>query len=237
MFLQAAFYVSLSLLAASVAAAPSPNPHFDDSHLPGLRLPREEVQAMKKDQTYPPGYVHRNITLGEGSDAVSVPIVEANLNILLDDDDGVRARSLVARDQCISYRASQGSCLINYCWTANNGTIYSEWLGITGGKVAASDNPIRMTTSNINTLSLSTTYNTGYNSWFPNHHECSDSDTMTYTNHYLANGVTGVAYLHGLQCDTCFFKSLGCMPNTGFASNGLSAWSSSSAAPIYCGGN
>jgi hypothetical protein len=233
MFLQGAFHLSLYLFAASIAAAPSPNPDFDDSHLPSLRLPREEVQAMKESQTYPPGYIHQYVTLGEGSDAVTVPIVEADLNVLLDNEDGARARSLATRDQkCNMFSAAGSNCLINYCWTGTDGVVYSEWLSVLPGKKPASSNPKTVSTSNINNLYLSDTYNTGYNHWFPNGHECSNSDTQMYTKHRLADGVVGDAYVDGLQCDTCFFSSLECLSD--FTGNNLVAFTGGTAVPIHC---
>jgi hypothetical protein len=117
MFLQRAFYISLYIFAVSIAAAPPPNPYFDESHLPSSSLSRDEVQAMREGQTYPPGYSHRYITLGEGSDAASEPIVEADPNILLDDENGVRARSLAARGNCQSRSSIGSTCFITYCWT------------------------------------------------------------------------------------------------------------------------
>jgi hypothetical protein len=56
-----------------------------------------DIHSLRTLQTYPPGYIHQNITLGEGSDAVTVTIVEADFDILLDGEDGVRARSLTTR--------------------------------------------------------------------------------------------------------------------------------------------
>jgi hypothetical protein len=207
---QKAFYISYYLFATFIAAAPSPNPDFDDSHLPSLRLPWEEVQAMKEGQPYPPGYIHTYITFGKGSDAFSVPIIEADPSILLDDEDGVRARSLASRDGsfCSSFFTPFGSCTVNYCWIANDGEVYSEALTITGSN--GPSNPTSLTSSNDNNLSLNTTLNNGYNNWFPQGHACSNSNTQIYTNHFLQDGINGIAVINNLQCNKCRFSGLTC---------------------------
>lgn len=237
MFLQGVLHISLYFLAASITTALLSSPDFDDSYLPRLRLSREEVQGMKEAQLYPPGYIHRYITLQGDSDAVSVPVVEADPNILLDDEDGVRARSLAPRDQCSTYNARRGVCFIIYCWQASNGTLFTAYLILKPDPTNPKQgNPSGLSTSNINCLSLNTEYNTGYKHWFPNGHECSNHDTIIYTNHYLADGTKGVAWIHGLECDNCDFAGIGCMANTGFNgnNNNMGAWSSNSAALYYC---
>jgi hypothetical protein len=229
---QKAFYISHYLFAAFIAAAPSPNPDFDDSHLPSLRLPREEVQAMKKNQTYPSGYIHTYITFGKGSDAVSVPIVEADPNILLDDEDGVRARSLASRDGsfCTSFFTPFGYCTINYCWRGNNGVVYSEALTITGSN--GESNPSSVTSSNDNNLSLDAALNNGYNHWFPQGHACSNSNTQIYTDHLLQTGITGIALINNLQCDSCIFNGLTCL--TASLQNNIASWANSVALRARC---
>jgi hypothetical protein len=220
---QKVFYISHYLFAAFIAAAPSPNPDFDDSHLPSLRLSREEVQAMKEGQIYPSGYIHTYITFGEGSDALSVPIVEVDPNILLDDEDGVRARSLASRDGgsfCSSFFTPFGSCTINYCWSVN-GVIYSEALTITGSN--GQSNPSNVASSNDANLSLDPNLNNGYNGWFPQGHACSNSNTQIYTDHLLQDGTSGTALINNLQCDACLFSGLTCL-TTSLQSN-MGAWS------------
>lgn len=233
MLLQAAVHISL-FFTTSVVAVLSPKPGFDDSHLPGIRLAREEAEAMKESQSYPPGYIHDYVAFGEGSNAITVPVVEGDPAILLDNEDGIRARAIVPPQQCLTFN-SKTACLIIYCWRDNNNTIHSPWLAITPGKNTKKSNPTSVKSFDINSLSLNAEYNTGYNNWFPLGHECSNSDTMTYTNHYLADTSQGVAYIHGLQCNNCLFTGIGCMPNTGFSSsNNLHAWSSNSPVQRSC---
>jgi hypothetical protein len=238
MFLQAAFYISLYLFAASIIAAPSPNPGFNDSHLPSLRLSREEAQAMEESKSYPPGYVHKNIAFREDSSAITVPVVEADPDILLDDKDGIPVRILDPRDQqCPTPTPpmdGQG-CYIIYCWILNNGTVFTEYLNLVPGKNPGKSNPTSLTSSNINHLSMSQRFNDGYNHWFAKDHECSDRDTVISTNHYLANNVFGVASIHYLQCGSCIFQTLYCQSWSGFGRvNNLEGWSSNSGALLYC---
>jgi hypothetical protein len=239
MFLQAAFYISLYLFAASITAAPLSDPDFDDSHLPGLRLSLEEVQAMKESQSYPPGYIHENITLGEGSNAVTVPVVEVDPNILLDDADGLQARSLVPRSACLNYGTAPGTtnCLIIYCWIAADTSIKTQFLNLLPGtgKNPGKADPQSLQSNDINYLYINPTYNNGYNHWFPKNHACSNDDTIIYTNHYFADDVFGVAYISNLACNSCVFQTLGCLENSGFTSyNNLQGWSSRSGARLPC---
>jgi hypothetical protein len=227
MFLQEAFYISLYLFAASIAVAPSPNPDFGDSHLPSLRISREEVQAMKESQTYPPGYIHKYVTLGEG---ISVPIVEADPNILLGDEDGVRARSLAPCSSCLSIPNGSGNCNINYCWTGTDGNTYAEAITITGSN--GKSNPTSVTSSNISNLYLSSTANTGYNHWFPTGHECSNDDTQMYTDHRLDPNGGGQSHVSQLQCDTCEFNGFVC--RSSYLLNNLVAFAGGSAAQVNC---
>jgi hypothetical protein len=116
MFLQEVFYIFLYLFTASMATALPSNLDSSDSsdkYLPSLRLSLEEVQAMKKSQTHLPGYIHNYISLGDRS----VPIVEADPNILLDNKDGHQARIRSLASGCQSITNSAGSCNLNYCWT------------------------------------------------------------------------------------------------------------------------
>jgi hypothetical protein len=209
MFLPEAYYISLYLFAASIAAAPSPNPNFSDGQIPSLRIPREEVQAMKEGQTNPPGHIHRYVTLGKGSDAVSVPIVEADLNTLLDDEVGVRARSLAQRDNnCLYYSPLDGSCNINYCWRDKQGNYYTEYLTITGSD--GQSDPKSLTGSNSSNLYLPAKYDDGFKHWFPYGHACSNSDTQIYTSHLYAGNIYDVAFVYNLRCDTCDFDGIKC---------------------------
>ena len=227
MFLQEAFHIFLYLFAASIAAAPSPIPDFDDSYLPSLRLSREEVQAMKEAQTYPPGYIHKYVTLGRD---ISVPIVEADPDILLNDADGVRARFLVPRGNCLTLTPAGSSCNINYCWVDTDDNTHTEAITITGSD--GRSNPTSVTSSNNTNLYLSGLFNTGYNHWFPTDHECSDDNTQMYTVHRLHELADGIAYVSNLQCDTCEFGDLVC--RSSLLLNNLVAFTDGGAAQVQC---
>jgi hypothetical protein len=202
MFLQEAFYIYLCLFVAFIATAPNLNPNFDDSHLPSLRLSREEVQAMKERQTHPPGYIYKYITIGNKS----TPVIEIDPDMLLDDDDGVYARSLAPRWVCYTVIPPFGNCNINYCWADPDDNIYTEAIAVIGS--SGPSNPTNVTTSNSHNLVLNGQYNTGYKGWFPTGHECSNSDTQIYTNHTLGNNNWGVAHITGLVCETCQFADV-----------------------------
>ena len=205
MFLQKAFYISLYLFAASIATPLNPNPNFDDNQLPTLRLSREEVKAIKKRQTDPSDYIHEYNTLTGGK---STPIVEVDADILLNNNDGDRARSLAPRGNCLPIPNGQGNCNINYCWTGTDGTQYTEAITISGSD--GNSNPTTITTTNSANLYLSGLFNTGYNHWFPLGHECSNDNTETYTVHRLNEDGDGLAHITDLNCKTCDFGSLIC---------------------------
>jgi hypothetical protein len=209
MFLQKAFHTSLYLFTAFVAATPSPNPDFDDSHLPDLRLSRDEVQALKEAQIHPIGYVHKYITFGNGNDVVTVPIVEADVDILLDDEQGVKARSLAPRGSCLSFPTPSTGCMIDYCWRDDQGVIYARAITITGSN--GQSNPTSVTSNDPANLGFNEVYNNGYNGWFPRGHECSNSNTQIYTNHRLVSGVLGPAYVHHVRCENCNFRGVVCL--------------------------
>lgn len=235
MLLQHAFNIFLYLHTASIAVALSLNRSFADGHLTGLHNPREEIQTRNEDGTYPPGYIHKYITLGEGINAVTVPVVEAELP---DIKEGVQSRSIATPGQCKTYNPRRGICFIVYCWLDNNSTLQSGYIAImpgNDGPTPGQSDPKEMVSSNMNIISLSYDFNTGLNHWFPKGHTCSNSDTMTYTNHYLQSNVMGVAYVDHLECDNCIFQDFGCLQSTGFSSGSQAvAWSSSSAVEYFC---
>jgi hypothetical protein len=227
MFLQKAFYISLYLFAASIATPLNPNSNFDDNQLPTLRLSREEVKAIKKRQTDPPDYIHEYDTLTGGK---STPIVEVNADILLNNNDGDRARSLAPRGNCLPIPNGQGNCNINYCWTGTDGTQYTEAITISGSD--GNSNPTTMTTTNSANLYLSGLFNTGYNHWFPLAHECSNDNTETYTVHRLNAGGDSIAYISDLNCKTCGFGRLLC--STEMANANLVAYTNGGAGEVPC---
>jgi hypothetical protein len=208
MYLQAAFYISLSIFAALITTTPSLSLSSDHSYLPSLRLPREAVQELRIVQPYPPGHVYMNITLGRGQDAMTVPVVEADPAIFLDDVDGVRARSLVPRGQCMSFSLPGVNCLINYCWRGYDDVIYSEYITIYGSN--GWSNPSRVSSSNLNKLSFNILLNDGYGNWFPLGHECSNDNTMINTNHRMQENLLGNARVDHVRCDSCNFRGLTC---------------------------
>ncbi|KAF5698371.1 secreted in xylem [Fusarium globosum] len=91
MFFKHALVALFAAWTISAAANPVADPLPDDAHLPDLRLSPREVQDLKENQKFPPGYVHKMVTLGTGKDAKTVPIVEADPDMLLDDKRGVKA--------------------------------------------------------------------------------------------------------------------------------------------------
>ncbi|KAH7322009.1 secreted in xylem 2 protein, SIX2 [Rhexocercosporidium sp. MPI-PUGE-AT-0058] len=208
MFLRTAIYSSV-FLAAVISANPFPSSDYPDSHLPDLRLTREEVQVMKREQIHEPGYVHKYVTLGTGDDAITVPIIEADPTILLSDEEGVKARALAPRGACMSFAASSSSCTINYCWKDDAGAVYSEAIDIRGSN--GQSNPSFVTSSSTTNLQFDDINNNGYGGWFPQGHECSNSNTQIYTKHRLFAGVFTSAYVDGVRCNNCNFGRLNCL--------------------------
>jgi hypothetical protein len=233
MLLQRAFNIFLYLYPASIAVALSLNRTFGDGHLPSLRNPREETQTINQDGTYPPGYIHKYITLGEGINAITVPVVEVELP---DNEEGLQSRSVATPGYCSQYTPRSDLCFIIYCWLDNTNNLQSGYIAIAPGeKNAGSSNPVEMVSSDMNIISLSYNYNTGYNHWFAKGHTCSNSDTITYTNHYVSEKITAVAYVDHLECNSCIFQTFSCLKSTGFSSgNQAIAWSSSSGVEYFC---
>jgi hypothetical protein len=58
-------------------------------------------------------------------------------------------------------------------------------------------------------LELNPVSNDGVNGWFESGHECSNDNTMMWTNHRWDTGVMGLARVD-LSCDTCDFGGLYC---------------------------
>lgn len=202
--------VILFFLSSAVIAAPSQG-LSDASYLPSARLPAEKVAMMKRDQKYPPGYHHSNVTFGEGADAISVPVIEADPDILLDNDKGIHARSLAPRGACMSFVGRFSNCEINYCWRDGAGELHSEYITIEGSN--GPSNPRAMYTSNYENLDFDEVLNDGYNGWFPTGHECSNSNTQIFTRHLWQGGVYTSAYVDRVRCDTCDFSNLRCYSN------------------------
>jgi len=191
---------------------------------------------MKLNQVFLPGYVHANLTFGKGSSAETVPLVEADFSLLLDNGGSIQSRDgSTSPPQCSTFTSRRNYCLVIYCWRDNAGVFITAWLAIQPG-ASPRDNPISIASNNVQTISLSIGYNTGANNWFADDHECSNKDTLMYTNHYLTNTSQAVAYVQGLQCNDCVFNAVGCVSNTGWDSsnNNLKAWSSNSAVIYSC---
>ncbi|KAF5984284.1 secreted in xylem 2 [Fusarium coicis] len=181
MFFKRALVALFAAWTISVAANPVADPLPDDSHLPNLRLSRREVQDLKENQKFPPGYVHKMVTFGTGEDTTTVPIVEADPDMLLDDENGIKARSLAPRGSCFSFPMPSSGCMIDYCWIDSGGHTYSAAITIRGSN--GQSNPSSVTSNDPANLSLNNVFNDGYNGWFPTGHECSNSDTQIYTDH------------------------------------------------------
>jgi hypothetical protein len=159
---------------------------------------------MKEAQTQLPGYIHGYISLG----GRSVPVVEADPDILLDDEDGRRARARSLPSACQSMTPASGSCNINYCWTDKNNDVYTETIAITGSN--GKSNPSNVQSSNTAHLQLDASLNDGYNGWFPKNHECSNRDTIIYTEVYYNRAMNNVVSLNSLECDTCSYGTFVC---------------------------
>jgi hypothetical protein len=209
MFLQNVFHISL-LFVTITTAVPSLNSKFDD-HLPSLRLPREKVEKLKLGQRNPPGHVYRNITLGRGEDALTVPVVEINLDTLLDDEHGALARSLAPRGNCYTRQDNSAVeyCNIAYCWKASDGvTVYNEFITIQGSN--GQIDPVNVWSSNGDYLTLDSIHNDADNRWFQRNHECSNDNTMIWTDHRWQEGMMGLARVDHVDCNTCDFGGLYC---------------------------
>jgi len=209
MFLQKVIHISL-LFVTITTAVPSPFSEFEDRHLPGLRLPRERVEKLKLVQRNPPGHVYRKITLGRGDDALTVPVVEMNLDILRDDEHGALARSLAPRGSCYSRQENSEPehCNIAYCWKDASGTVYNEFITIQGSD--GQSNPINVWSSNGGYLTLDAIHNDGYHGWFEQRHECSNDNTMIWTDHRWDTGSMGLARVDHVDCKTCEFGGVYC---------------------------
>src|SRR6266699_3124071 len=130
MLLQTALHISFFLFAASVAALPSSDANLDGNH---LSFSREEIDALKLEQRYPPGYVHRNITFGTGDSTVIVPVVEGDIS-LLGNDGIIQARNsnpfaATLPSQCTTFTATK-FCIIFYCWRDNSNMFVTAWITI-----------------------------------------------------------------------------------------------------------
>jgi hypothetical protein len=109
---------------------------------------------------------------------------------------------------CTSPPNTPSSCFITYCWTDNDDqTSYQENMEIVWGQDTMKSNPKNVATFDSN-LTLDPNYNTGYNGWFPRGHECSNTNTMIYTDSRLSIGYATV-YLCGLMCNNCQIGGVG----------------------------
>ena len=81
-----------------------------------------------------------------------MPVVEADPDILLDDEDGHRARARSLPGACQSLTNAAGSCNLNYCWTDTNNDVYTETLTITGSN--GQSNPSNVASSNTAHLAM-----------------------------------------------------------------------------------
>jgi hypothetical protein len=68
--------------------------------------------------------------MGKGDNKTMVPVVEINFDILCDDEDGERARSLITRgNSCYSRQQNSAvsNCNVAYCWRDIHGK-YLQWI-------------------------------------------------------------------------------------------------------------
>ncbi|KAF5688794.1 secreted in xylem 2 [Fusarium circinatum] len=225
--------VFVALFAAwtiSAAANPVAEPQPNDARLPDVRLSPLEVRALKEAQKYPPGYIHKRVTLGTGKNAKEVPIVEADPDMLLHGEKGIKERSLAPRGSCFSFPASSSGCMIDYCWLDNDGNTWSRFIIISGSN--GRSNPRSVTSSDTSKLSFNSIFNNGYGGWFPEGHECSNSDTQIYTDHSLSAGIKGTAYINRVQCNDCNFGFLRCLSDS--LKNNLIAYSNGVSSQSSC---
>lgn len=234
MFLLGTISICLSLFTA-IAAAVSENNNDPITTTPDLRLTPEEVEKFKAHQIHEPGYIHGYTTFGEGANKVSVPIVEGDYDIFLENEQGIKARSLAGRGlagSCLSFTAPPGDCLINYCWrgTGPLELTFSQTIRISGSN--GQSNPTLVESSDTRYLRL--TGSDGYNGWFPRGHECSNSNTQIYTDHLLQGNVFGEAYVDRVRCENCNFRNLYCPEASSPLKNNLIAFSNGVASQSSC---
>src|SRR6266566_1958839 len=109
MLLQAALHIFLFLFVAFVAALPFSNPVSDRDHVPQRRFTPEQVEEMRLGQLYQPGYVHTNLTFGNGSGAKTVPLVEADFSLLLDGEGSIQSRDgSSSPPRCSTFTSKKG---------------------------------------------------------------------------------------------------------------------------------
>jgi hypothetical protein len=221
-------YITLCIC-AGIDAVAFPQPKNEG--LPSARLTRQQVQDLKDSQIYSPGHIHRNLTFGKGDSIRTVSIVEADCDILLPDNDrdGMKARSLAPRGQCLNFPSLTGGCVINYCWENSAAFTYSEAVYIDGSN--GKSNPSSVAVTNTQNIWFDKSFNTGYNGQFPKGHECSNSNTEIFTDHVWAKDIYGVAWVDDVRCDTCDFGKLNCESGSALQENlqayttGASSWS------------
>ncbi|GAO18706.1 uncharacterized protein UV8b_00033 [Ustilaginoidea virens] len=223
--------LALSAALAAASATPAgPDDRAVQAEGPSY-LSAREVAELKAAQKHRPGYFHQNVTLGTGADALVVPVIEGDYDVLLDGEKGVRARALAPRGACAKFSKLWGSCSVNYCWKDGSGVAQSAYItvkGATGKK--GSGIPDSVYSSNTKVLNLDRYGNDGYNGWFARRHECHDGDTQMFTAHLIQGTVVGRAMVDKFRCDICDFDRLRCYSS--FLANNLVALGSDSTA--YC---
>lgn len=208
------------------------------------RLSAEEVRATKRDLTSPPGTVLDYVSLPVDPERLStnetmlVPVIQGDPDVFLDDEDGVQARSLAARQSgsCIVWSRVSGSCSLTYCWSGTGG-VYTAHVTIEGSN--GQSNPSDMSSSNGFYLVNWPFWNNGWGGWFPARHECSNGDTQVGTLHRinseggpLEQGQNAAgAVVDYLQCNNCVFSGIKCQ---GVLIDNLLAFTNGASTGVEC---
>ena len=206
------------------------------------RLSKDEVQAMKRELASPPGTILNYVSLPidperlTTNDTKLVPVVQGDPDVFLDDEHGVKARSLAARGSCVVWSRISGQCSITYCWSGVAG-IYTAHVTIEGSN--GQRNPSNMYSSNPFYLVNWPFWNNGWGGWFRQGHECSNSNTEIGTLHRttaeggpLEQGINAAgAVVDHAQCDNCVFSNVKCQ---GVLLNNLVAFTQGTATGNHC---
>lgn len=199
---------------------------------------------MKENQENSVGQILNYVTLpvnaiGNRSETQTVPVVQGDPNVFLDNDDGLRARSLAPRGSCIVWGGTSQSCAITYCWSGTDGSVYTAHLTVGGSN--GQSNPTSMTSSNTNYMGPYE-YNTGFGGWFrSSRHECSNSDTILGTTHRISRQGNTLqlynahnAFVDHFRCDNCGFGGVSCDGNL---LNNLLVFTNGQATGVTCTAN
>lgn len=109
MYFLAILTASLMAFPGTLGAPTDPKALTDEDGLPTLRLSRGEVDDLKRAAVHLPGHVHSYVNLGKRS----IPMVEADPEMFLDDEVGAQRRALAPRGSCFRIPSIRNSCYIS----------------------------------------------------------------------------------------------------------------------------